>query len=70
MRIDREPAQEYPNLNQRVDMPPQQINIKPPKERPAIKVLRKPSTKDVLCGDVTKWIEFDYNPFIRSVAGL
>ena len=67
MRIDREPAQENPNLNQRVDMPPQQMKITPPKERPANKVL-KPSTKDVLCGDVTEWIENEYNPFIHSVA--
>ena len=48
-------------------MPPQQMNITLPKERPANKVL-KPSTKDVLCGDVTKWIEDEYNPLIHSVA--
>ena len=67
-RIDREPAQENPKPIQRVDMPPQRMNITPPNERPTNKVL-KPSTEDVLCGDVTNWIAEKYNPFIRSVAG-
>ena len=67
-RIDREPAQENPKPIQRVDMPPQRMNITPPKEKPENTVLRKPSTRGVLCGDVTEWIENEYNPFIHSVA--
>ena len=67
-RIDREPAQENPNPIQRVDMRPQQMNIKLPQEKPANDILRQPSTKDIPCGDVSKWIDEDYNPFMRSVA--